>query len=253
MTMEDMTVIRGVTPFVTGTTVALGGSGDPSEMTAHGVLHGIRAVAEEAGLGDLRASGLAGLTVAVQGVGKVGAALAALLRRRGARVIVADLDRRRAGKVAAEVGAEVASHERIHRTACDVFAPCALGGVLNRSTIGQLRCRAVAGSANNQLLTVEDGDRLHRRGILYAPDYVINAGGLINIAVGLEPAGYDRARAARRAALIYRNLKAVFRLARERGWTPACAADRLAERRWREGRAWRGPEPIGAGSRRAIG
>lgn len=251
MTMEDMAAIRRVTPFVTGTSTAMGGSGDPSEMTAHGVLHGIRAVAEE--LGAAAPGGVGGLTVAVQGVGKVGARLAALLRRRGARVIVADLDARRAARVAAEVGADVVPQERIHRAACDVFAPCALGGVLNRRTIGQLRCRAVAGSANNQLLEAEDGERLHRRGLLYAPDFVINAGGLINISVGLEPAGYDRDRAERRTGSIYHNLKAVFRLARERSWTPARAADQLAERRWREGRAWPGPVPLGAGKRRAIG
>ncbi len=253
MKMEDMEIIRRVTPYVTGTPRHRGGSGDPSELTAIGVLHGIRAVVERLDGRSSDRSGLRGLTVAVQGVGKVGSRLAALLHRRGARLIVADLDPQRAWQAGRAFDAEVVPVDRVHRVRCDLFAPCALGGVLNRRTIPELRCRAVAGCANNQLLEPEDGERLHRRGILYAPDYVINAGGIINIAVGLEPGGYDRAKAERRARDIYANLMAVFRLAAAKGWSPAYAADRLAERRLRGGRRWRGPEADVSRRARAAG
>lgn len=239
MQVADMSVIRRVTPHVTGTSLHAGGSGDPSEMTALGVLAGMRATVEAFDRRG-RPPGLHGLRVAIQGLGKVGYRLAELLHAEGASLVVTDLNRNLVRQAVEAFGAEPVSPQAIYWVRCDLFAPCALGGVLNAKTIPVLRCRAVAGAANNQLAEPQDGERLHRRGILYAPDYVINAGGLINIAVEFEPGGYDRARAERRTLGIYETVKRVFRLARAKGRAPAVAADRLAEQRLRSGRRWTG-------------
>jgi len=235
MTVKDMETIRRVTPHVTGTATRSGGSGDPSIMTAIGVFHGIRATLEELGLKRGAISSLAGVRVAVQGVGKVGYRLAWLLHRQGVRLVVSDLDRTRARRAAQDFSAEVVSSEHIYGVPCDIFAPCALGGVLNARTIPRLRCRAIAGAANNQLATPDDALRLRRRNILYAPDFVVNAGGLINIAVGLGPGGYDVRNAERKTRAIAGTLRAVYRAARERRCTTAEAAERLAKARLRTG------------------
>jgi leucine dehydrogenase len=227
-TQADMDLIRRETPYVTGVSPSLGGSGDPSPATAWGVLWAIRAAAE------LRwgAADLDGRHVVVSGVGKVGSALVDHLIEDGARVTVADV---RADAVGAVVGAhgsdriEVVDADRSHAVACDVFAPCALGAVLSEQSIPELRCEIVAGSANNQLATDDDDERLAARDILYVPDYVANAGGVINIAE--EPAGYDHDRAWHRIAGIGATVADIISLAQRDGITPADAADRYAEAR----------------------
>jgi glutamate dehydrogenase/leucine dehydrogenase len=161
----------------------------------------------------------------------VGGDLVRHLVRAGARVTVSDIDAVRVADVAQETGVAVVGIDEAHRVACDIFSPCALGGLLNEVTIPQLRCRAVVGAANNQLAVEEDGDRLAARGILYAPDFVVNAGGVINIFDELQPGGYQPARAHRAVEAVAANLTAVLEVARTDGITPAEAADRVAERR----------------------
>jgi len=231
-TQADMDLIRRETPFVTGVSPSLGGSGDPSPATAWGVLWAIRAAASV----RWGAEELAGRHVVVSGVGKVGSALVGHLLDEGARVTVADVrdDAVRAvldahADAAAADGLDVVGAADAHAVEADVFAPCALGAVLDERTIPQLRCEVVAGSANNQLATPEDDDRLAERDILYVPDYVANAGGVINIAE--EPAGYDQARAWHRVAGIHETVLAVLERARQEGITPGRAADRHAEAR----------------------
>ena len=224
-TQADMDLIRSVTPHVTGVSESLGGSGDPSPATAVGVVHALEALAAH----RFGASSLDGVHVAVSGVGKVGSALVGHLVEAGARVTVADVDEARVEALVDALGVGVASPERIHATPCDVLSPCALGGVLNARTIGELRCAAVCGSANNQLLEPADGDRLAAAGVLYVPDYVVNAGGIINIAE--EVHGYDPVRAAARIAAIGPTTTEVLRMAEADGTTPVEAADRLAQRR----------------------
>jgi leucine dehydrogenase len=224
-TQPDMDLIRSVTPYVTGVSESLGGSGDPSPATAWGVLCALRAVAERV-WGD---RSLSGRHVAISGVGKVGGALADHLAEEGARLTVADVDGGTVHAVAARTGAAVVAPDKVHAVECDVLSPCALGAVLSADTIPDLRCAAVCGCANNQLEEDADGERVAAAGILYAPDYVVNAGGVINIAE--EPKGYDHDRAWARVATIEDTLRRVFALADERGITPAEAADRLAEDR----------------------
>jgi glutamate dehydrogenase/leucine dehydrogenase len=224
-TQADMDLIRSVTPHVTGVSEVLGGSGDPSPATARGVVHALRAAAAHRfGTEDLE-----GVHVAVSGVGKVGGALVEHLLEAGARVTVADVDDERAAAVAGGRDVAVVAAASIHTIECDVLSPCALGGVLHAGTIPELRCAIVCGSANNQLLEPADGDRLAAAGVLYVPDYVVNAGGIINIAE--EWGGYDHGRAAARIAAIGPTTTAVLELAEAEGTTPAHAADRLAERR----------------------
>ena len=224
-TQADMDLIRTVTPHVTGISESLGGSGDPSPATAWGVLHAMRAVAERL----WGSPALDGRHVAVSGVGKVGADLARRLAAEGARLTIADVRPDAAAAVAAETGADVVDPGDVHAVACDVLSPCALGAVLSDATIPQLRCAAVCGCANNQLATAADGERLADRGVLYAPDYVVNAGGVINIADEID--GYDHDRAWARITTIHDTLLQVFALADEQSVTPAAAADRYAEAR----------------------
>ena len=223
-TSADMDVIAEATRFVTGTS---SGSGDPSPVTAYGVWHGLKAVAEEL-WGD---PSLAGKHVAVQGVGKVGAGVARHLAREGAVLTIADIDADATDVLAREVGAEVAAPTEIASIPCDIFSPCALGAVVNDISIPTMKCRAIAGAANNQLERPEHGKALDDAGILYAPDYVINAGGLINVEDELH--GYDRERAHARAAAIGDRLRSVFARSRAAGIPPAAAADALAEERIR--------------------
>jgi leucine dehydrogenase len=240
---DDMDLIRRETRYVTGVSPEFGGSGDPSPVTAYGVLLGLRACAEEA----WQEHSLEGRKVAVQGVGKVGYHLVKLLVEEGAFVIVADLDVDAVAHVVRDFGVETAEPEKIHAIECDVFAPCAMGAVIRDDTIPELKCRVVAGSANNQLERPEHGEALAAAGIVYAPDYVINAGGLINVADELQ--GYDADRARSGVERIYRTLREIFNIARDQHLTPADAADRYAEERIRKvgrvrmywvpgGRAW---------------
>ena len=226
-TQADMDLIRSITPFVTGTSESLGGSGDPSPATAWGVFHAMLAVAERL----WGTESLEGRHVAIAGTGKVGAALARHLAAAGCRLTLADVRTDVVGALAAELDAAVVDPGREHAVACDILSPCAMGALLNEQTIPELQCAAVCGCANNQLATDEDGSRLAARGILYAPDYVANAGGVINIAVELEPGGYDHDRAWPRVATIQQTMQRVFATAESEGITPAAAADHLAEQR----------------------
>lgn len=221
----DMDVIRRETRFVTGVSPSLGGSGDPSPMTAYGVFLAIRACLEEV-FGDPTP---AGRRVAVQGVGKVGSNLVKHLVDAGASVVVADVDEEAAQRSVRSMGATWADPEKIHAEECDVLAPCAMGASIRDDTAPALRCRIVCGAANNQLERPEHARMLAAQGILYAPDYVVNAGGIINIAE--EFRGYDPDRARTAVERIEDTLRRVFAMARERGIDTAAAADRVAQER----------------------
>lgn len=221
--VEDIAVMATQTPYVAGRREI---SGDPSPVTALGVYHGLKATARELfGTADLRDR-----VVAVQGLGHVGAALCGHLADEGARLIVADLDPVRVAAAVQQFGATVADPAIIHAAACDIFAPCALGSVLTAETIPDLQCKGVAGAANNQLDRPESGAMLAARGILYAPDYIINAGGIINVA-GEIAGHYDRALAVSRAKAIGGTLSDIFAGSRATGRPPAESADAMAEER----------------------
>jgi leucine dehydrogenase len=195
--IEDMDVVRAVTPHVVGVDPARGGSGDPSPFTALGVRRGIEACVRFA----LGRQSLDGIHVAVQGVGHVGYHLCRELHAAGATLTVADIDPLKSERAEREFGAAMVDLEQIFSVECDVFAPCALGSALNKVTVPQLRCSIVAGAANNQLAEPPIGEDLRQRGILYAPDYAINAGGLINVAQ--EVIGYDAEKARARTMKVY--------------------------------------------------
>jgi leucine dehydrogenase len=223
---KDMDVIRRETRFVAGVSPSLGGSGDPSPSTAYGVYLSMLACAEEV----WHQHSLRGRRIAVQGIGKVGYYVVKhAVQDAGAQVVVADVDVDAVARVVRDFGVQTVSPERIHAVDCDIFAPCALGGVINADTIPQLRCRAVVGSANNQLQRPQDGKALAELGILYAPDFIANAGGLINVAD--ELAGYAPERARASVENVYRTLREVFTIAREDHVSTAEAADHFAESR----------------------
>ena len=227
--MDDMEAILSETRWVTGVSPSSGGSGDPSSVTAFGVLQGMKAAVEHL-FGD--GASLAGRSVAIQGLGNVGQHLASYLKKEKAKVFAADIDAERAERAREELGVEVVPVGEILAVDCDVVAPCALGAVLNERSIPALRCRIVAGAANNQLADEErDGQALHERGILYAPDFVGNAGGLIN--VYNELTGYNRDRAMQMARGIHANMARVFQIARAESIPSYRAADRVAEERIR--------------------
>jgi len=224
-TEADMTAVRRDTPYVVGLPTVEHGSGDPSPMTAFGVYRGVKACCRVCYGTDK----MAGRTVAIQGLGKVGAVLAKLLAREGAKLIAAELDSRRAIKIAVELGIELVQPEDIYGVACDVFAPCALGAILNDETIARLRCQIIAGAANNQLADERHGYELAERGSLSAPDYVINAGGIINVAI--ETGAHDANEAWQKTAAIYDSMIRVVSLANEEGIPTHIAAHRLAQAR----------------------
>ena len=215
----DLDIVKERCPWVYGTTGAGGNSG---RGTAIGVLHGIKASVEHVfGSPDLN-----GRSVLVQGVGAVGHDLVRLLAGEGADVLVSDVDEARA----TAAGGTFVPAADATSTECDVYSPCAVGGTLNADSIPALRCRIVAGSANNQLATPEDADRLHERGILYAPDYVVSAGGVIQL-VGLEDERWDEDELQRGLAKIGDTLRQVFADSEREGITPAAAAEQLAAAR----------------------
>ena len=234
ITAEDMNIgipdlreVRKTTQHVSGLSREEGGSGNPSPYTARGVVVGMRAVLEEAFGSD----SFEGRSILIQGVGAVGAPMASMLKERGAQVVVCDILEERSKKLAAEHGYRYVPHDGHHRQAVDVYAPCARGAGVNDDTLPELRCKAIAGCANNILLEERHGAELARRGIVYAPDYVINAGGIINVGAEVRPEGYDEAYALERIDRIYDTLKEVFRIAREQRLPTQAAADRLAELR----------------------
>ena len=222
----DMDVIGEGTTHVLGRSPELGGSGDPAPGTAAGVFHGIRASAER-GLGS---DELDGRTVLVQGAGSVGGRLVILLHEVGAKVLVADVDPGRAREAADRAGGTAIDADDVIGTECDVFAPCATGGVLSAATIPKLRCRVVAGAANNQLAERHDAELLADAGILYAPDFVINAGGVMHLA-GSETLGWTPEEMATRLTGIGDTLMAVYDAADRDGITTDAAAERLARSR----------------------
>jgi leucine dehydrogenase len=222
----DMDTIGERTSHVLGRSRAAGGSGDPAAGTATGVFHGIRATVAHA----MGAETVEGRSVLIQGVGSVGARLAELLHDDGADLLLADVDAARAEAVAGRLGARTVPADEVIGTPCDVFAPCATGRVLTAETTPHLRCRIVAGAANNQLATPEDADRLAEAGIIYAPDFVINAGGVIHLA-GSETLGWDEATMAKRLEAIGDTLADVYEAAAREGVSTAAAADRLARAR----------------------
>ena len=227
---EDMDQVARESRFVTGRTVAHGGAGDSSVLTAYGVFQGMRAAAEV----TWGAPTLHGRTVGVAGVGKVGRHLVRHLVEDGAEVVVTDVSEAAVAAVLAEhpsVSA-VADTDALVTGHLDVYAPCALGGALSDDVVGRLSARIVCGAANNQLAHEGIEKLLEERGILYAPDYMVNAGGLIQVADELE--GFSFERAQQRAAGIFDTTARVFALARAEGVPPAVAADRLAERRMSE-------------------
>ena len=220
-TIADMEVIARETGYVTGASHDTGGSGDPSPVTARGLMAAMRGTARFLwGSADL-----SGRHVAVQGVGKVGGAFARLLAKAGARLTIADVNKEALKALAQEIGADIAAPDAIHATECDVFAPCALGGALNPETVPELRCAAIVGSANNQLATDELADDLAARDILYVPDFIVNAGGVINLAeeVGHE---YRLERANRRVDGIEATVIELLERARESGGTPSMRRSR---------------------------
>jgi leucine dehydrogenase len=220
---SDMDVIRGVTRYVLGASAERGGSGDPSPLTALGVRRGIEACAHAI----LGRTDLKGLHVAVQGVGHVGTYLARELHQAGARLTLCDVDAQRRTAIATELGAQVVDVERILEVDCDVVAPCALGGALTEDVVPRIRAQIVAGAANNQLRTPAVGRALKERGIFYAPDYAINAGGLINVAE--EYRGYDRERARKKTLAIYDTIADIAERSQRENLPPEVIADRMAE------------------------
>ena len=224
-TVHDMEYVFMETPYVTGIPVAFGGSGDPSPYTAHGVLMGIKAAVKQ----QLKTDSLKGVRVAVQGLGNVGSNLVDYLQKEGADITVADIDTEKVKLLAEKYGAKTADANDIIFSDCDVFAPCALGAVINDQSLAKLNCKIVAGGANNQLAEPQHGEALKELGILYAPDYVINAGGLMNVFVELE--GYSAERAIQKTTQVYDNLMQVFAIAEEEDIATHRAANRLAERR----------------------
>lgn len=226
-TVRDMEWVRQETDFVTGISRALGGSGDPSPVTALGVFEGIKASVKW----TTGSESLEGKTVAVQGVGAVGYHLVKDLVHAGAKVVACDIDKDNIKRVNKDInGVEFVDIDAIYDVDCDVYAPCALGGTVNDETIPRLKCSIVAGSANNVLADdTKDAKALAEREILYAPDYVINSGGLINVANELE--GYNRERAIHQASGIHDVLTEVYKIAQEQNITAHMAANHLAEQR----------------------
>ena len=222
---NDMENVFMETPWVTGIPKAFGGSGDPSPYTAHGVLMGIKAAANE----KFGTDSLRGMRVAVQGLGNVGSNLVKYLVEEGAKVIVSDIDQARVKFQHDAYKVEAVNPDQILGVECEIQAPCAMGAIINDETIGKLKCKVVAGGANNQLAEPRHGDQLRELGILYAPDYVVNAGGLMNVFVELE--GYSPERSFDKTRKVYDNVKKVFELAKRDGIGTHTAADRMAEER----------------------
>ena len=229
ISVPDVEIMQQETRHVAGTTA--GGAGDPSPATAYGVYMGLRAAVKH----KLGRNELEGLTVAVQGLGHVGYYLCKHLAEAGARLVVTDINETAIQTAVAEFDAERVAPDEIYAVDCDVFAPCALGAVINDDTLEFLKAKVIAGSANNQLHEPRHGEILKQRGVLYAPDYVINAGGVIDISH--EGRDYDKGKAFAHVAEIHDTLLEIFRRAESEGVPTGEAADRIAEERFSQ------PEP----------
>lgn len=221
---EDVAIIAKETKYVVGLELEKS-SGNPSGFTAWGVYKGIQACLKKIYGSD----SVEGKTVAIQGVGSVGAFLADTLFWNGANLILTDISLKRAKEMANRYGAKFCNPEDIFTQECDVFAPCALGAIINENTISKLRCKIIAGAANNQLLSDGDGESLRKKGILYAPDFMINSGGLINVSSELTPEGYSSTAALAKVNEIYEHLLSVFELAEQGECSTDAAARKLAD------------------------
>lgn len=224
-TVADMDIIHDETDYVTGISPAFGSSGNPSPVTAYGVYVGMKAAAKEAFGSD----SLEGLTVAVQGVGNVSYTLCKHLHEEGAKLIVTDINKDSVARAVEDFGAKAVDINDIYSVECDIFSPCALGAIINDETIPQLKAKVIAGAANNQLRETRHGDQISELGIVYAPDYVINAGGVINVADELY--GYNRERAMKRVETIYNKIETIFEISKRDKIPTYLAADRMAEER----------------------
>lgn len=225
-TTKDMDLIHLETNFVTGTSpVTPEAAGNPSPITAYGIYNGMKAAAKEAFGSDV----LEGKTIAVQGVGNVAYALCEYLHQEGAHLIVTDINKEAVKRAVENFNAKAVSPDEIYSVDCDIYSPCALGAVINDQTIPQFKAKVIAGSANNQLAEERHGDIIHELGITYAPDYVINAGGVINVAD--ELAGYNKERALKKVGIIYQNLERVFEISGRDHIPTSIAANRMAEER----------------------
>jgi leucine dehydrogenase len=227
----DMDIIAETgAPYILGRSPAAGGMGDSGPITGLGVFAGIQVACEYA-YGD---ASLRGRRVLVQGTGQVGASLIGHLRQAGAEVLFNDISDNAISHFQNELGLQFVTPEAVYSTDCDIFAPCALGAILNSTTIPQLKCRIVAGGANNQLDVPEDAERLHARGILYAPDYVVNVGGAIAL-LGIETMGWSYERAEKEVvAAVQRALPQIFALADTEGITTDAASRRIVDKRLQE-------------------
>lgn len=222
---DDFVYVSRETSSVVGLPEEYGGSGNSSIITAFGVWKGIKACARTVFGSD----SLSDLTIAIQGLGKVGGHLVELLHQEGAELVVTDINEEYVRDIKEKYPVHVVAPDEIFGVSCDIFSPNALGAVLNDETIPRLKCKIVAGAANNQLKESRHGDMLFERGVLYAPDYVINAGGLIQVADEFD--GYSKDRAFKKAAGIYDTLLRIFAIARRRNIPPFRAVDEIVERR----------------------
>ena len=223
--VNDMELVYRETEFVTGVHQVHGGSGDPSPFTAYGALQGLMATLNRK-FGDEE---VGKYSYAVQGLGHVGMEYVKLLKERGAKIFVTDINKTLVDKAVSEYGAEAVGTDEIYDVNADVYSPCALGGTVNEQTLPRFKFKVVCGPANNQLASNAIGDELENRGILYAPDYAVNAGGVMNVA--LEITGYNRERAMRMMRTIYHNLARIYEIAERDGIPTYRAADRMAEER----------------------
>lgn len=221
---EDMTIIRKNTPFVAALPTETS-SGDPSRFTARGVFRGMQAVAMKL----WETPSLRNRVIAIQGIGHVGRRLANLLFWEGAFLILTDLDPKKVHALALKNGAIEASPKDFLSTECDILSPCALGGIINKETIPLLNCKAIAGSANNQLLELGDSIRLMDRGILFTPDFIINSGGIINVGAEFEPGGYNPKKSRDKVNKIYDTLLEIFVRSEIEGKTPNQIAKEVAK------------------------
>ena len=226
-TLRDMEYMRMETPYVVTLPASWGGAGPIGPATAFGVVQGMKACAQAV----YESESLEGRTVTVQGLGAVGSEVVPLLVTEGARVVVTDIDGEKVEAMTSRFSVATAHPDEIIGRAADIFCPCALGGVLNAETVPQFKVKIICGSANNQLREERDGDALQARGILYAPDYIVNAGGTIFDTDRLNPGGFNRERAMTNVARIAETMTSLIRISREEGIPTYRAADLLAERR----------------------
>ena len=223
--VNDMEYVYRETEYVTGVHQVHGGSGDPSPFTAYGSLQGLMATLQR----KYGNEEVGKYSYAVQGLGHVGMEFVKLLKERGAKIFVTDINKALVERAVTEHGAEAVAPDDIYDVAADVYSPCALGGTVNLDTLPRLKAKVICGAANNQLASNEVGDEVAKRGILYAPDYAVNAGGVMNISLEID--GYNRERAMRMMRTIYHNLTRIFEIADRDGIPTYQAADRLAEER----------------------